>query len=238
MIPAIMAKASSAKDFLARVDRRLAALAIDGKKPTDRAISLAATGSPDTLRSIRRNVKDGKQLGVSTETVHKFVKPLKTTREWLTSSTGPEWSPDSHVDSSDILVDGHHARENMVRLVGYVGAGGKAHLYAIADQDFEEVEAPRGSSDQTVAVEIRGKSFGPLLDRWLVFYDDIRSPITDDLIGQVCVVGLSDDRILIKQIRRDRDGSYTLISNSTNEPPIEDVEIEWAAPVKDIRPRR
>lgn len=56
------------------------------------------------------------------------------------------------------------------------------------------------------------------------------------MFGKACVVGLADDRILLKTIKRERDGSFTLLSNS-NEPPIENVEIEWAAKVINMRPR-
>ena len=106
----------------------------------------------------------------------------------------------------------------------------------MADEDYEEVPAPAGANDRTVAVEIRGKSMGPLLSSWLVFYDDVRSPITDDLIGQLCVVGLADDRILVKEIRQNGRGGFRLLSNA-NEPPVDDVKIEWAAKVTDMRPR-
>lgn len=128
-------------------------------------------------------------------------------------------------------------RSRTVKLKGYVGAGSVAHFYAVADDDFEEVEAPLSATDQTIAVEIRGQSFGPLMDSWLVYYDDVRSPITEDLVGKICVVGLSDDRILIKKIVRDGNGGFNLKSNSESEPDMLDVDIEWAARVTDMKPR-
>ncbi len=124
-----------------------------------------------------------------------------------------------------------------VRLKGYVGAGSEAHFYALSDEDFEEVEAPLSATDQTIAVEIKGTSFGPLMDSWLVYYDDVRSPITDDLLNKICVVGLADDRILVKKIVRDGNGGFNLKSNSESEPDMIDVEIEWAARVTDMKPR-
>lgn len=126
----------------------------------------------------------------------------------------------------------------MVPLKGYVGAGSRAHFYALADEDYEEVPAPPGSSDKTVAVEIKGSSMGKALESWLVFYDDVRSPVTADQINQLCVVGLADDRILIKKIERKPSGraGYRLISNA-DEPPIEDATIEWAALVTSMRRR-
>ena len=143
----------------------------------------------------------------------------------------------SDVRSEDVASDlPSPPAKRKVKVKGYVGAGAEAHYYALADEDFEEVEAPLGATDQTIAVEIKGTSFGPLMESWLVFYDDIHSPITEALIGKVCVVGLSDDRILIKKIVRNRNGGFDLHSNS-NEDPLLDVDIEWAAKVTDIRPR-
>lgn len=123
-----------------------------------------------------------------------------------------------------------------VRIVGYVGAGAKGHFYAVAHDDYTVVDPPPGITDKTVAVEIKGKSFGPLLDSWLVYYDDVRSPVEPDLYGEVCVIGLSDDRVVIKKIVSNGRGGFTLESNSGEEP-IENAEIEWAAKVIDMRPR-
>jgi hypothetical protein len=120
-----------------------------------------------------------------------------------------------------------------VRVVGYVGAGAEAHLYAVAQGDLEEVDPPPGLTEDTVAVEIRGDSLGAFFNRWLVFYDDVRRPVTPDLIGELCIVGLEDGRILIKQIQRSKtEGLFNLISST--EKPIADVAIEWAARVNSI----
>lgn len=142
------------------------------------------------------------------------------------------------VRSEDVAADlAERPQPRRVKLKGYVGAGSEAHFYRLADEEFETVEAPDIATDQTVAVEIKGTSFGPLMESWLVFYDDVHSPVTPQLVGRTCVVGLADDRILIKKIVRNRRGGYDLLSNSS-ELPIEDVEIEWAALVTDMRPRR
>jgi len=143
----------------------------------------------------------------------------------------------SDVRSEDVAADIGNHRTKTVRIKGYVGAGGEAHFYRLADEDYEEVPAPAGATDRTVAVEIKGSSWGPMMNSWIVFYDDVRSPVTEDLIGQPCVVGLADDRILIKVIRRTRNGSYRLVSNNPSEPDIEDAQIEWAAKVTSMKPR-
>ncbi len=123
-----------------------------------------------------------------------------------------------------------------VPLVGYVGAGAQAHFYANGDGDYEMVPAPEGATADTVAAEIRGDSLGPLFDRWLVYYDEVRSPVTPDLIGRLCVVGLPDERVLVKKITRARTpGLFHLLSNT--EEPILDAEVMWAARVKNMVPR-
>jgi hypothetical protein len=123
-----------------------------------------------------------------------------------------------------------------VNVVGYVGAGAEAHVYDGPPGDLDEVEAPAGSNEATVAVEIRGNSLGSFFNRWLVFYDDVRRPVTPDLIGELCVVGLEDGRILVKLVQRGRaEGLYNLLSQT--EPPIRDVAIDWAAKVNSMSRR-
>jgi hypothetical protein len=85
-------------------------------------------------------------------------------------------------------------------------------------------------------VQIRGHSLGALFDNWLVFYDDVREEPGDDLVGRMCVCGLADGRVLIKALKRSQlPGLWTLLSNA--EPPIYDVVLDWAALVREMRPR-
>lgn len=123
-----------------------------------------------------------------------------------------------------------------VPLVGYVGAGAEAHFYATADDPNETVPAPDNWTPNMVAVEIRGESLGELFDHWIVFYDQVKTPVTTDMIGKLCVVGLPDGRVLVKKIKASREaGYYHLLSNT--EGPILDQMIEWAAKVKTMVPR-
>lgn len=124
----------------------------------------------------------------------------------------------------------------MVKVVGYVGAGAETHYYAVSQGDLDEIPAPDNATDRTVAAEIKGSSLGKLMNGWYVFYDDIRRPVTPDLIGELCIVGLSDGRILVKGITKNhKPGHFDLISNAENEPPIEGVKIDWAAKIEGMR---
>lgn len=69
----------------------------------------------------------------------------------------------------------------------------------------------------------------------LIFFDDKRTPPTDDMIGKLCVVCLLDDRVLVKRLHRGRAGLYNL--TSANAPPMSDVPVVWAARVTWIKPR-
>ena len=117
-----------------------------------------------------------------------------------------------------------------VTVIGYVGAGAEAHIYDVPPGDLDEVDAPTGSNEATVAVEIRGHSLGSFFNRWLAFYDNVHQPVTHDLFGELCVVGLADGRVLIKLLQRSKtEGLFNLLSQT--EPPIRDVAVEWAAKV-------
>ena len=123
-----------------------------------------------------------------------------------------------------------------VPIVGYVGAGSEAHYYASGDGGLGQVEAPPGSRPSTVAVEIKGDSLGATFNGWLAFYDETRNPVTPDLIGQTCVVGLPDGRVLIKLLKATADPArFHLIANT--EAPLLDQEVAWAARVLTMRPK-
>jgi hypothetical protein len=180
--------------------------------------------SSSAIYNLQRGAK-GKipTKGGNANTFSALAPVLETTPNWLMTGQGAE-TPGDLPDAAT------------VRLVGYVGAGAEAHFYAISQGDLDEVPAPDGSTADTVAVEIRGDSLGSLFDRWLVFYDQVRSPVTSDQLGRLCVVGLPDDRILVKKLQKGtKKGLFRLLSE--REPPIEDVAVAWAAKVKTMVPR-
>ena len=88
-----------------------------------------------------------------------------------------------------------------IPVVGYIGAGGGV-IYAEGQGPFGEAKMPpKGVSPSMVAVEVRGDSMAPLIDEGATIYYDNRSePPTDALFGRLCVVGLTDGRILIKRL--------------------------------------
>lgn len=146
---------------------------------------------------------------------------LETSVDWLLNGVGEE----DDVPATD-----------SVPVVGFVGAGSVATLFSEGQGPFDEVEPPADSTPQTVGLGIRGASLGPAFDEGIVFYDDVRSPVTPDLHGRLCVVGLNDGRVLVKILRSAGDGSFHLFSNTMDEPMLNE-DVAWAARVKDVRPR-
>lgn len=143
------------------------------------------------------------------------------------------------LDPAELLTGDEHAvlEREQVPLVGYVRAGSSAAFYATASNPLDWVEPIANTTTDTVAVQVQGESLGELFDSWLIYYDDVRSPVTPDLIGKLCVIGLMDDRVVVKKLKRSKTpGLFNLISN-TGLDDIEDVEVTWAARVKHMSPR-
>lgn len=125
------------------------------------------------------------------------------------------------------------AGDRRVKLAGFVGAG--QEVYQFDEDGAGDVEAPPGAANGTEAVEVRGDSMLPLYeDGTILYYSRQLDP--DTMVGKRGIVRLEDERVLVKTIRRGTErGLYTLVS--LNAPDIEDVAIQWAAPIDWIRPR-
>ncbi len=135
--------------------------------------------------------------------------------------------------------DSEVAPSDMVSVVGYVGAGQEIFALDVhaLGASLEEVEAPEGvGRDTMVAVRVRGESMHPLRDGWLLFYRRDQHGVPETCLNRLCIVKLADDGpILVKELHRGyREGHFVL--SSWNAPPIEDVRLDWAAPVLSIRP--
>ena len=197
-------------EILKRIDGRLSVLGLSATGAAKEA------GKPDAIRNIRRAVESGARQGVSIVTLAALAPVLKTTVMWL--------------------MTGRESSFRNVPLVGLALAGGDTVTFADAQGPFDEVDAPDWATDKTVAVQIRGTSLGRLLDGWIAFYDDRRDPPDESLHGRVCICGLTDGRVVIKKLRQ---GSAKALYHleSENEATMFDVKVEWAAAVREMRPR-
>lgn len=126
-----------------------------------------------------------------------------------------------------------------VPIVGFAGAGPNGEVvFEESAGELGEAPMPPGGTDRTVALEVRGRSMRGIAENgWLVYYDDRKDPITDDLVGELCVVSVPERGVLVKTPQRGRiPGHFDL--ESTNDETMRDVRIEWAALVTAIVPRR
>lgn len=175
------------------------------------------------------------RAGMSLITVHRREtgeRPVKV-HELEPFSRALECEPEDLLDDS----------ARMVPVVGRVGAG--AQVFPIDDVPegvgLYRVRCPVGMDPaSTVAVEVVGNSMYPEIDEgWLLFYTRDHDFAADEILGKRAVVKIANDGpTLIKRVARGpTTGRFNLIS--ANAPMIEDVELEWAAPIcAVIAPRR
>jgi transcriptional regulator with XRE-family HTH domain len=126
-----------------------------------------------------------------------------------------------------------------VPVVGRAGAGPSGEVIFDAEQQvLEEVPAPPGATRNTVGLGVQGDSMrGIANDGWLIFYDDRHFPPTDEMLGELCVVGTAGGQTLVKFLAPGRGpGLYDL--ESYNAPTLRDEPVEWAALVTSIIPRK
>lgn len=204
-------------------DRFRAALADAGLKQKD--VATEADVSPQAVSGWARGeaIPETPNLQVIARMTGKSI-------DWLLGQSADEMT----FSSEDVSASLDGAPTRTIKIKGYVGANGEAHPYAVNQGDLGEIRATEKDPSDAVAVEIMGTSLGRFFDRWYAIYRDVRSPVTEDLVGSLCVVGLDDDRVLIKKIVRNG-RNFDLLSNSDDEPPIRNVRIEWAAKVTDVR---
>lgn len=127
---------------------------------------------------------------------------------------------------------------NQIPVVGYVGAGAAVFPYDdfARGDGIAHINRPSFVKGQVVAVEVQGDSLLPTAENgWRLIYAGNQTLDEDQVLNRLCVVKLVDERMMVKRVTRGTEaGRYHLVS--TNAPMIEDVQIEWAAPVTAIIP--
>lgn len=203
----------------------------------------AASRQVAVMKIGERIAQARQQRGMSQRALADAVGTAQTTiSSWERGRTEPTRSDVERVaialsiKPSELELGAPTGEQRTVPVVGYVAAGSAAILYSEGQGNLDQVTAPDNAGPKTVAAEIKGDSLGPVLDNWLVFYDDVRSPVTPDMHNQLCVIGLADGRVLVKRLRPAANGLFHLDSNS-NEPTLTDQVVEWAALVTNMRPR-
>lgn len=174
--------------------------------------------------------KLAERIGVTQPTVSRWLK-----------GTPPELKHADAIESAarKLRLGNHKYGVNMaaVPIVGYVGAGGGISFDGGQGPFGEADMPPKDGKPSLVAVIVRGDSMsGTLEDGWTVYYDNRRDPPDETLHAKLCIVGLSDGRVLIKKLYPGRKrGHYDL--HSVNAPPLLDQPVTWAAKITWIAPK-
>lgn len=143
-----------------------------------------------------------------------FAKAFGVRPDWLYAGTGAMREP----------------VERLVPVIGRVGANvTRGLLLASGDQSHEWVPAPPGGSARAAAVLVQGESMPDVAeDGALLYFEDQRTPPTEDMIGKVVIVETDDDEVLVKRLQRgSRKGLYNLESIVGGT--LKDVRVRWAA---------
>jgi phage repressor protein C with HTH and peptisase S24 domain len=197
------------------------------------------------VMNARRLIEIIRELTALCRTQEELAKALKVTQptisRWL-RDVNPQ-VPDSEqrdrivalARKKGILEPDDSVLPDTVPIVGYAGAGGGL-VFSEGQGPFGEAPMPPSrAAANTVAVVVQGDSMAGLADDgWMVYYDDVRDPPSDALLGKLCVVGLTDGRVLIKKLIRGRGpGHYDLYS--TNGPVLVDQAVDWAPMVTGLQ---
>lgn len=163
------------------------------------------------------------ELGVSQSTINRWFNAKSEPRGQFRDAINVLYNQ---------LLNGGLDSEKTVKLAGYVGA--VQTVYQFDEDGAGYVEAPPGAGAMTEAVEVSGDSMLPLYETGTLLYYSKQLP-PEMMIGKRAIVRLEDDRVLIKTVRRGSGpGLFTLAS--LNAPDIEDVAVQWAAPIDWVKP--
>lgn len=168
------------------------------------------------------------------------INRLERSQRTLSKDWAERLSPHLGISAERLLFPAQPQQED-VEIVGMVGADTEGErIYGTGHGRFGWVERIPGATKYTVAVLVRGSSMMPFAaDGSIVFYDDRRDPPSNDMLGEVVVVGLDDERVLLKRILRgspDMPGHFDL--ESFNGERLSDQKVEWAAFVSAVIPPR
>lgn len=152
-----------------------------------------------------------------------YAKAFKVRAEWLYAGAGQMRADDAA----------------LVPILGYVGANPDGSvLFASGQAAGDMVPPPPNGSMTAKALEVRGHSM-PFLaeDGALIYFDNQRTSVPAEMLGQVVVCELDSGEVLVKRLLRgSRAGVFDL--ESINGPTRHDTILLWIAEVVAIIPPR
>lgn len=158
-----------------------------------------------------------------------YAAAFGVTAEWLYAGTG--------ASEPDVLDADAPEAERLVPIVGRVGADPEGVvLFANGQAPGDLVPLPPGGSPRAVALQVIGHSMTGLADNGgLIYFEDQRTPPSEDMLGHVVVVETDTDEVLVKRLLRgSRKGRYDL--ESVVGPVRRDCRLRWAAHITAVVP--
>ncbi|WP_238240986.1 helix-turn-helix domain-containing protein [Methylobacterium isbiliense] len=137
------------------------------------------------------------------------------------------------VPQSDVIND----RTN-TGVVGEVVRGGRVRFFSPETPTLLVAPAPFDATIDTVALVVTDGDALPGVaeERWFVYHGTRRHGLPEDWIGDLCVVGLPDNVVLVRRpFHGRRAGTYDLFTLGTE--PLLGTEIIWSAKIDWIKPR-
>lgn len=141
-----------------------------------------------------------------------YARAYKVPWEWILE--GPPGPPPAR-----------SSEPNVPLVKGLIGAGPEVEM---SDDLNDPIELPPASA---IGVTVRGNSMYPrYMDGEKLLYLPEHRP-AHEMVGLECAVKIKDGGMMVKIIRRgSRKNRFNL--ESWNSPTIEDVQIEWASPIR------
>jgi transcriptional regulator with XRE-family HTH domain len=131
-----------------------------------------------------------------------------------------------------------HPRHS-IAVAARVGAGAKVQMsdpYEKGDGLYHVNCPPQISPRGIVAVEVLGNSMEPAYEEGdVLFYTRDTVGVPSDAVGRRCIIEDENGLVWVKLLRHREgqpEGLFDLISFHTDSPPMYDVAIKWAAPIK------
>lgn len=98
------------------------------------------------------------------------------------------------------------------------------------------VTVPRPEEgEDLVACVVRGYNSGAIQDGWVVYFNDLKLPPTDGLVGKLVMARTKDGRMVLRTMKRGRKPGTWDIFTATG-PAELDVELLWAQEVLWVKP--
>jgi hypothetical protein len=173
----------------------------------------------------RAELPGGRDYGP--EEARRYARYFEVAAEWLLIGKAEH-------SASATLTQAVDSPRPAFPIKGYVGTKGVAYYYEV-DEAYLDRGAPLNSyPPTTICLELLDAELDPF-EHWIVFFDGRRQPPTPDLMGSICVIGLTGGGTVVKKLLPGRrEGLYDLYSRVGR--PLKDVSVDWASPVLSVGP--